>query len=369
MGRQLQVERTMDEALFYLLKCIVNSESVSPSFMGGLTSDDWQLLLDLSKKQGVSAVVFDKIQSLPKEVAPPRNILIGWYSQAIYVEQQLRKMFSLSAEYADKMYENGIPVVVLKGLAFGVYYPNPMTRECGDLDCYMMGKGKEGDRITAVIGGKVEDGGYKHAHLHYKGLTIENHYYLTNFNNTRRGVYTERYLQQLIDGGHRQLANTHLLSPSADFNAFFLIKHALMHFISEGINLRHLLDWAFFLQNEQGSVDWESLLPEMEKCRTIRFAQVMTEMCVEKFGLEVAVEAIRIPTDDRRGHSLVQQVLTDVMKGHTSLHKENFAQKCVRIARRFGRMWRYRTLASENYWLMVWNTFSFSSYLKRKVKL
>ncbi len=95
-------------------------------------------------------------------------------------------MFSLSAEYADKMYENGIPVVVLKGLAFGVYFPNPMSRECGDLDCYMMGKDREGDHITALIGGKVEDGGYKHAHLHYKGLTIENHYYLTNFNNTKR---------------------------------------------------------------------------------------------------------------------------------------------------------------------------------------
>ena len=95
-------------------------------------------------------------------------------------------MFSLSAEYADKMYENGIPVVVLKGLAFGVYFPNPMSRECGDLDCYMMGEGKKGDRITALIGGKVEDGGYKHAHLHYKGLAIENHYFLTNFNNTKR---------------------------------------------------------------------------------------------------------------------------------------------------------------------------------------
>ena len=359
----------MDETFFYLLKCVVNAEPLRPSFMEGLTPSDWQTLFELSKKQGVSAVVFDKIQSLPKEAAPPRSVLLGWYSQALYVEQQLKKMFSLSAEYADKMYENGIPVVVLKGLAFGVYFPNPMSRECGDLDCYMMGEGKKGDRITALIGGKVEDGGYKHAHLHYKGLAIENHYFLTNFNNTKRGIYTERYLQKLIGEGHRQLANTHLLSPSADFNAFFLIKHALMHFISEGINLRHLLDWAFFLQKEQKNVNWESLLPEMKKCKIIRFAQVLTGLCVEYLGVEVNVNSLKIATEDREGHILARQVIADVMEGHLEVLKENFLQKCFRIFRRFGRMWRYRSLASESYWLMVWNTFSFSSYLKRKVKL
>ena len=64
-----------------------------------------------------------------------------------------------------------------------------------------------------------------------------------------------------------------------------------------------------------------------------------------------------------------ERVRADVMEGHLEVLKENFLQKCFRIFRRFGRMWRYRSLASESYWLMVWNTFSFSSYLKRKVKL
>lgn len=52
MGRQLQVERTMDEALFYLLKCIVNSESVSPSFMGGLHQMIGSYYLTCQKSKG-----------------------------------------------------------------------------------------------------------------------------------------------------------------------------------------------------------------------------------------------------------------------------------------------------------------------------
>lgn len=359
----------MENLFYYILTCVVTDTDIDTEALQGLSGEDWKLLFEMLRRQGVSAVVFDKVRLLPKKVAPPVEVQFKWCSQAVFVEQQITKMFSLAADFAEKMYDNGIPVVVLKGLAFGVYYPNPMSRECGDLDCFMLGKGKEGDAVTIKIGGAVEDGGYKHSHTHYKGLTIENHYYLTNFNNTAKGRYTERYLQQLIQENHTKIQGTHLLNPAPDFNAFFLIKHAQMHFILEGIHVRHLLDWAFFLRKEQENVHWDQLLPEMKKCGVLRFAQVMTEICVEKFGLEVAVEALRIPAEDRRGHTLAQQVLTDIMNGHPDLHKENFAQKCARIARRFVRMWKFRTLADESYLTLVWNAFAFSSYLKRSVDL
>ena len=42
----------MDEALFYLLKCIVNSESVSPSFMGGLHQMIGSYYLTCQKSKG-----------------------------------------------------------------------------------------------------------------------------------------------------------------------------------------------------------------------------------------------------------------------------------------------------------------------------
>lgn len=360
---------TLEKYIYYILSCSVNDKELEVEYLRGVSPSDWFDVYSLAKQQGVSGLLFDKIKSLPKDVAPPKEVLLKWYSQAVFVERQITKMFLLAAEFAEKMYNRGIPIVVLKGLAFGVYYPNPMLRECGDLDCFMLGKGKEGDFIIANIGGVVEDGGYKHSHMYFKGLTIENHYYLTNFDNTSNGIYTERYLQQQILENHTKILGTHLLNPSPDFNAFFLIKHAQRHFILEGINIRHLLDWAFFLRKEQGNVLWDQLVPEMKKCGILKFAQVLTEICVEKLGLEVAVEALRIPVDDSLGHQLAQQVLTDIMNGHPDLHKENFAQKCLRIAHRFVRMWKFRALADESYLTLVWNTFAFCSYLKRKVKL
>lgn len=359
----------MNEILFYFLQCVVNVQPLDKLFMSELNPNDWNSLFDIAKKQGVSAVVFDYIRTLPKEIALPREILLKWYSQTLYIEQQQKKMFVLSADFAERMAEYDIPVVVLKGLAFAVNYPNPLSREFGDLDCYMMGKAKEGDCIVQAIGGTMEEGGYKHSHLYYKGLTIENHYFLTSFNKTPRGVYTERCLQRLIGGEQCALKGTHLLTPCADFNAFFLIKHAQRHFINEGINVRHLLDWVFFLNKEQSNVHWDQLIPVMQKCGNLRFAQVLTEICVEKLGLKVDVKTLRIPVDNRQDYILAEHVLTDIMKGHPDLHNENFAQKCLRIVRRFVRMWKFRALADENYITLLWNSFAFSSYMKRSVEL
>ena len=191
----------MKDIFYDIISSVVSDKNIDLEVLQGFTREDWRLLFEMSREQRVSAVVLDKIKPLPKEVAPPKEVLLKWYSQTVFVEQQITKMFLLAAEFAEKMYNRGIPIVVLKGLAFGVYYPNPMLRECGDLDCFMLGNGKEGDVVTIKIGCAVEDGGYKHSHMNYKGLTIENHYYLTNFNNTTKGRYTERFLQQLIKGG------------------------------------------------------------------------------------------------------------------------------------------------------------------------
>ena len=199
----------------------------------------------------------------------------------------MKKKEKVAIDFAKKLSEHGIQTTVLKGLAYASYYPSPYQRESGDLDCYLMGKKEEGDRIVVEIGGRMEEAGYKHSHLYYKSLTIENHNFITSFDNTKLGVKTERLLQEIIKDGCRPIGDSKLLNPSADFNALFLIKHAQRHFIKEGICIRHLLDWAFFLKAESKNVNWAKVLPLMEECRILKFAQVLTTLCVDKLGMQI----------------------------------------------------------------------------------
>lgn len=344
---------------FHILSYIIHNNPIDRNRYKCLTSNDWGQLYLLSKKQGVVAIIFDAVKIIPTELAPPKSIKIRWISHVLSIENQMKKKERVAIEFAKELSKRDIQTVVLKGLAYASNYPNPYHRESGDLDCYLMGKKDEGDKITVEIGGKMEEAGYKHSHLRYKGLAIENHQFLTSFDNTKLGVGTERLLQELIRVGCRPIGETQLLNPSADFNALFLIKHAQRHFIKEGICVRHLLDWAFFLKAESQNVNWDKVIPMMRECRILEFAKVMTNLCIEQFNMAIDIEGLSSPM------KISHIVLADILGGQPDLCYENFVRKICRIIRRFYRMWKFRSLADESYIRMVWNNIAFNSYFHR----
>lgn len=348
---------------FHILSCVVNETNVDWSQLNHFTPKDWEYFYALSKRQGVVAIIFEAIKSIPKEIVPPKAITLKWLSAALSIEQLMKKKEAVAVEFAEKLSERGIQTVVLKGLAYASYYPNPYHRESGDLDCYLMGKKDEGDKITVEIGGKMEEAGYKHSHLYYKGLTIENHNFLTSFDNTKLGVKTEQLLQKLIGEGYRPIGDTYLQNPSANFNALFLIKHAQRHFIKEGICVRHLLDWGFFLKSESQNVNWDEVIPMMRECKILEFAKIMTRLCIEQLGMKIDIAELSSPM------KISDAVLADILGEQPDLFHENLAQKISRIMRRFYRMWKFRSLADESYCRLVWNSLAFNSYLKRNPKL
>ena len=353
----------MNNIFFHLLRVAISTEPFINRF---LTSDEWRAMYRVSVEQGVTAVVFDFVKTLPKSEAPDMALLMAWLSAATGVELSMRRMQIKAEEFAEEMGKREIPVVVLKGMAFAQYYPNPLHRECGDLDCYMMGKKEDGDLTAVELGGKVEEAGYKHSHLTYEGLTIENHRFFTDFDNTPTGILTERVLGELIQEGHSYIGSSKLCCPSANFNALFLLKHAQGHFIDEGIRMRHVLDWALFLKGEQEKVDWSRVLPMLEATRTAMFAGVMTAIAIRYLHIDVHNKGL-LALEESAEQRMVDAVLAYIMGEQPAIYVDGFWHKAKRILRRFYRMWKFRSLASESYPRMVWNAFAFSSYVKRKL--
>lgn len=342
------------------------SIGTSKEFKPRLSPEEWRAMYGLCRKQGVTAIVFDCIKSLPLAVSPDKALIMQWMASAIGVERTMLRMQSTAEEFAREMARHNVSVVVLKGLAFAQYYPNPLYRECGDLDCYMMGMKEEGDKLINELGGTMEEAGYKHSHLLYKGLTIENHGCFTSFDNTPRGILTERWLSELLMEGQRALNGTELLSPSASFNAFFLLRHAQGHFIKEGIRMRHVLDWAMLLRSEEKHVDWPKFLQILEDTHTARFASVVTAIVIQLLCVEIVDESLRNLADSS-DKKIVVAVVDDIMGEQPDIYVNGLWHKVKRIFRRFRRMWLFRSLASESYPRMVWNAFAFSSYVNRKL--
>lgn len=349
----------MNNHLFHLLRAAIGTE---PCHERSLSSDEWRAMYRDSVVQGVTAVVFDFLKTLPKSEGLDKALLLEWLSAATAVEQTMRRMQMIAEEFAEEMEKRKIPVAVLKGMAFAQYYPNTLHRECGDMDCYMMGKKEAGDLAAVELGGKVEEAGYKHSHLTYEGLTIENHRFFTDFDNTQTGIMTEQILSQLMQERHTYIGNSKLHCPSANFNALFLLKHAQGHFIDEGIRMRHLLDWALFLKSKQEEVDWTRVLPMLEATHTAQFAGVMTAIASKLLRIDIHHKGLLVLAESAE-QRMVDAVLADIMGEQPAIYVDGLWHKTKRILRRFYRMWKFRSLASESYPRMVWNAFAFSSYV------
>lgn len=353
----------MNSMFFDLLRASIGGQT---GLCRPFSSQEWEGVYEVCRQQGVVGVVFDFVKTLPKEVAPSFDLLMEWLSAATAVEQTMQRMQEMAEEFAEEMEKREIPVVVLKGITFAQYYPNPLLRECGDLDCYMMGKKEEGDLAALELGGTMEEAGYKHSHLIYKGLTIENHRFFTDFDNTPTGRLTEQVLGELIQEEQIYLGDSKLSCPSANFNALFLLKHAQGHFIDEGIRMRHVLDWALFLREKQEEVDWSKVLPMLEVTHTAQFAGVMTAIAVRYLRIEVLNKGLLALTSNA-AQKMVDVVLADIMGDQPAIYVDGLWHKTKRILRRFRRMWKFRSLASESYPRMVWNAFAFSSYMSKRV--
>lgn len=88
----------------------------------------------------------------------------------------------------------------------------------------------------------------------------------------------------------------------------------LQHFLIEGITIRHVCDWAFFLKYEQNSVDWPQFYRLCRKCNLKKFADALTAICVEKLGLELTNPAIQ--TDS----SVAEKVFDNIMHGQKRVY-------------------------------------------------
>lgn len=98
---------------------------------------------------------------------------------------------------------------------------------------------------------------YKNSSFDLAGPYVENHKFCTPFRGNDSLRHLERLLQEMIlQGPLTEFGDTGLLMPPALASALFLTEHAYSHFLHEGLNLRHILDWALFYRRHRSDVDW-----------------------------------------------------------------------------------------------------------------
>lgn len=342
------------ELLFKLLRVGLGLDTEGREMIVGVP--DWRAVYAEAAAQGVLAVAWSGVEQLiaegrlSAEQLPSRDVKLAWAINAERIEKRYKNQLALSNELASIFAERGVDTFVLKGFAVSRYYPEPSHRECGDLDCFLGGDYERGNVIAEQAGATVERDFYKHSHISYRGLMVENHQFCTAIRGEQRRKPFERHLQQLLHSAPRIYAeNSKLILPSADFNALFLTNHSLEHFLSEGIRLRHILDWALLLKHEQMAIDWAAFYEQCERRGLTTFANTMNSLAERYVGVELLHPALQ------RDERYLERVLEDAHCTSRAIFNRKVSamqSRMLLVKNRLSALWKYHKIYRRS---MVWD--------------
>ena len=254
-------------------------------------SIDWIAIKELAAEQGLTAIVLDgieKTRNLNFNLYLSQAVLLEWIGEVVQnYEGRYQQYEKAIAELAGFYNQHDFKIMVLKGYACSLDWPKPEHRPCGDIDIWLFGQQKDADAILAREKGiKVDTNEHHHTTFYWGNFMVENHY---DFINTHRH-YSHQGLEQIFkelgqnDSYYVEVKGEKVYLPSPNLHALFLVRHALNHFTSVGINLRQVLDWAFFAEKHTNEIDWKWLTGMLEKYHMMDFYNCLNAICVDDLG-------------------------------------------------------------------------------------
>lgn len=341
---------TSKEVLRQLIKMIINpSYSIDNNL---LKSTDWPSVKKEAAKQGVLAFIFDAITTLPKDLRPKQNILLQWIGEVIAQEQLYAKHAKVIAELSSFYESHSIKMMLLKGWGLSLNYPYPSHRPTGDIDIWLYGDQAKGDFIIKNEKGINPVKSSHHTIFYYNGVEVENHITFIEVDCHKADGSEDIILQyakepsievDVMNGCNVQL-------PSPNLNAYFLLRHSSAHFATEGIILRHLLDWGFFVERYSDKIDWKELYANAKDKNINVFLDCMNTICVEYLGFTDA----KFPRSNRY-FELANRIWNDILEPEFAISappmRQNFAKYCiVKTKRHFANKWKHDITYKEHFW-------------------
>lgn len=333
------------------------------------TRSNWQQLMNLAAAQGVYAIALDGLDEICLINCPdsiinissfdnlyrnkvhntldlksiinqrlPRDLRIQWELGRMSIEKRYLDQAEAVEKLVSIFERNGISMMVLKGVGLSAFYPKSEHRECGDIDIYLMGKFEEGNKLIANMGFIVEKEGDKHSRFFFNGYAVENH---KTFLNTTLSIVDKR-LEIVLDdliSPYKECVTKFLfneslsvITPSPDFNAVFLARHAIKHFLIGGLVLRHITDLALFFEMNSDRINFAKL------AQTLRIHNQLTLLisflAVAKKHLAIGKGYDNLYVYGGVNEKVVSQIIEDL-----------FASRMNRFSRDIKNVGKPRTLA------------------------
>lgn len=316
------------QQFFALLRAGLWESPVATDLFSGTV--DWDSILDMAQKQTVTGIVFDGIAGLPTDLQPPAILMRKLYQTVLRIEQSHGLLNQCLADIVPKMQAAGISPILLKGQGVAQNYPNPVRRQCGDIDLFI---GRENcEKATQVLldlgaEAKNKNRSPKHEEFRLGNVLIELHFLVEKLRNP---TYNKRFQpwvkQHFEEGKPRQcrINGVDVTLPPINFDALYIFNHAFHHFMSGGVGLRQLCDWALYLHTFDKEIDRDELLENLKSFGILKAWQVFGCLVTERIGLPKSEFPFYTSRYEKQYHRVLDNIL---LVGNFGFHAPRQAKK------------------------------------------
>lgn len=212
----------------------------------------------------------------------------------------------------------GIPSVLLKGQGLAQYYPKPELRQCGDIDLYVgLQRYADSYDILRPLATEIEDRKALEVGKHYDffvgKVAVEIHRYSDRYPTSKLDrIYQEVSLEGL--GKNLvpiQFGGVEVMTPSDEYNAFYIFSHLFHHFLINGLGARQLCDWMLFLRSRSSHIDMQSLNTTLQRLDMLKPWQAFGCVLVKYFGMPAEAFPFYDPSQESKADKIVKRLLDE----------------------------------------------------------
>ena len=348
----------VDKLFFELLQIALGNRerlSVVPS------AEEWTEMYAESERQAVTGILLHGIERL-KSLLQTRKLeeatrgranddlnlnqrfLLQWIGVGQMIEQRNHLLDDRCVELLSNLTSAGLQPTILKGQGIARLYNFDLNdkldkkvdlgklRQPGDIDVYVDCGLRKALEYAESLGLKNVEWDFKHLHLKiWDDTEVEMHYHVEVLLNLWKNRKLQKWFKEhqnaifnandnldLNSNTNRTNDTNRFVTPTVEFNVFYILLHIYRHFLYEGVGFRQIIDYYFVLKNLNENlnlnVNESYAYKAVREFGMTRFAKGLMWVMHEALGM--SREWMLWEPNEKEGRYILKQVMAGGNFGH-----------------------------------------------------
>lgn len=221
---------------------------------------DFSKVYRIAEEQSVLGLIAAGLEHV-SDVKVPQQWALQFAGQTIQLEQRNKAMNIFIARLIEKLKNEDIYTLLVKGQGIAQCYERPLWRASGDVDLYLSkGNYEEAKSLLLPLAENIEKEGKICLHLGFtiEGWAVELHGTMHNTFSRRMNRVADDVHSNLFYNGNVRCWNNNgvqVYLPSVNNDVIIIFNHIINHFFLEGVGLRQICDWCRLLWTYRSELD------------------------------------------------------------------------------------------------------------------